>query len=84
MNAKARVQEVNRIRSDIGAALRTEQGRIPQSLLTLLKDLEIRVRDQERERLFAEVNERIAELLRAAGRPNAHASSPAAACSSGR
>jgi hypothetical protein len=77
-----RFREVARIRRDIGAALSDEQERPPQSLLTLLKDLGTRVRDRERERLFAEVDTRIAEMVRAAGRPTTHARSSPAACPS--
>jgi hypothetical protein len=36
--------------------------------VALLKDLEIRVRDAECEKAFAEVEARVAELLRATGR----------------
>jgi hypothetical protein len=55
--------------SGIAAALRTTGGvdeRTPASLVGMLADLERRVRDGERERLYAEVERRIDELLRAA------------------
>jgi hypothetical protein len=68
MKARTNVPELDRIRRDIGTRLRIEHGvaeRPPQSLMVLLKELEIRVRDGERERLFAEVDVRIAELIRA-------------------
>jgi hypothetical protein len=71
MNAKSRVHELDRIRRDIGSSLRTEHDvsqAAPQSLVALLKELETRVRDAESERLFAEVDARAGELMRAAGR----------------
>jgi hypothetical protein len=40
----------------------------PESLTALLRDLKARILDAERDRLFAEVDVRIAELIRAAGR----------------
>jgi hypothetical protein len=71
MNARPNTRELDRIRSAVGSALRAEDKvaePAPQSLIALLKDLETRVRDAERERAFAEVEGRLAELLRAAGR----------------
>jgi hypothetical protein len=53
--------------SGIAAALRKTGGadqRTLASLLAMLTDLERRVRDGERERLYAEVDRRIDELLR--------------------
>jgi hypothetical protein len=71
MNARSNIHEQERIRRDIGAALRLERDDVaepaPQSLLVLLKDLETRVRDAEGERLLAEVDARVADLLRVAG-----------------
>jgi hypothetical protein len=61
---------LDRINKGIGAALRTEYEvaePAPERLLVLLKDLETQVRDAKRDGLFAEVDMRIAELLRAAG-----------------
>jgi hypothetical protein len=48
----------------------------PQSLIAILKELGTRVRDAEREKVFAEVEARVAELLRVAGRqtPDTHGS----------
>jgi hypothetical protein len=71
MNARLNTRELDRVRSAIGSELRTEHAVVepaPQSLIALLKDLETRVRDAEREKLFAEVEARVAELLRATGR----------------
>jgi hypothetical protein len=70
MNARTSLRELDRIRRDIGAELQIEHrvaDPVPQGLVALLKDLETRVRDAERERHFAEVDARIAELVRAAG-----------------
>jgi hypothetical protein len=57
------------VRRDIAAGLRTA-GSVaepaPAGLLTMLADLERRLRDGERERLYAEVDRRIDELLDAA------------------
>lgn len=41
------------------------QSQMRGSLLTLLKELQSRVHDAEGERLFGEINARIADLLRA-------------------
>ena len=73
MNVRASPHELGRVRKDIGAALRRRERDdgaqpVPESLLVLLKELATRVRDTERERLFAEVDGRIAELLLAVGR----------------
>jgi hypothetical protein len=47
------------------------------SLLALLKELQTRVHDAEGERLFGEINARIAELLRAVGyEPTSSAAQP--------
>jgi hypothetical protein len=57
------------VRRDIGAALRKARAvdePAPAGLLTMLADLERRLRDNERERRFAEVDRRIDELLDAA------------------
>ncbi len=75
MKAKSGMQELERIRRDIGSSLRTGPDAAepaPQSLLALLRELETRVRDNERDRLFAEVDARLAELMRAAGRSLEH------------
>jgi hypothetical protein len=80
MNVRVSIHERDRIRRDIGAALRIEYAAepVPESLLALLKDLETRIRNAERERLFAEVDARIAELVHGAdglpGRPPSSAS----------
>jgi sugar phosphate isomerase/epimerase len=68
MNVRASIHELDRIRRDIGAALRIEYAAEPgpETLLTLLKDLEARIRDVERGRLVAEVDARIAELVHGA------------------
>ncbi len=71
MNAKSNVRELDRIRGDIGCSLRSGHDvaePAPHSLVALLKDLETRVRDAERERLFAAVDATVAELMRAIGR----------------
>jgi hypothetical protein len=77
MNARPSSRELDRIRSAVGSVLRTEHAAAepaPQSLIALLKELETRVRDAEREKVFAKVEARVAELLRATGRQpqNAH------------
>jgi hypothetical protein len=71
MNARSSIRELDRIRSAVGSALRTEYAAVepaPESLIALLNDLANRVRDAEREKIFAEVEVRVMELLRAAGR----------------
>jgi hypothetical protein len=71
MNARPSIPELDRIRRDIGARLRIEHAvtePAPENLIALLKELATRVRDAKRERLFAEVDAQLAELLRAAGR----------------
>jgi hypothetical protein len=71
MNVSPSIHELNRIRRDIGAQLRVEHDVVappPQNLMALLKELEIHVHDAEGGRLFAEVDARVAELKRAAGR----------------
>jgi hypothetical protein len=71
MNAKSKIRELDRIRKDISSVLRTEHPAAepaPQTLIVLMKNLETRVRDASRERHFAEVDARIAELLHAVGR----------------
>jgi hypothetical protein len=75
MKAKSGMQELERIRRDIGSSLRTGPDAAepaPPSLLALLRELETRVRDNERDRLFAEVDARLAELMRPAGRSLEH------------
>jgi hypothetical protein len=79
MNVRLNTRELDRMRGAIASELRTENEVAeppPQSLSALLKELEIRVRDAEREKVFAEVEARVAELLRVAGRqpPDAHSS----------
>jgi hypothetical protein len=59
------------IRTTLGEALRRQHDLrepTPPGLLELLARLDTHVRDAQRERLFAEVEQGIAELLRAAGR----------------
>jgi hypothetical protein len=71
MNARPSIHELDRIRRDIGARLRIEHAvtePTPESLIALLKELETSIRDAKREKLFAEVDARLAELLHAAGR----------------
>jgi hypothetical protein len=71
MNVRASVNELDRIRRDIGVALKGEHEATepaPPSLMALLSKLEALVRDIEGERLFARVDSRIAELICAAGR----------------
>jgi hypothetical protein len=69
VNDRPQIQELDRIRRDIGVRLRTEYAvdPAPQSLVALLKELEIRVRHGELDRRFAEVDQRVAELLHAVG-----------------
>jgi hypothetical protein len=79
MNARPSIPELDRIRRDIGARLRIEHAvtePAPESLIARLKELATRVRDAKREKLFAEVDAQVAEVLRAAGRQPraAHAS----------
>jgi hypothetical protein len=71
MNARPNTRELDRIRSAVGSALRAANevaAPAPQSLIALLKELETRVRAAERERAFAAVELRVAELLSAVGR----------------
>jgi hypothetical protein len=70
MNARTNLPELDRIRRDIGARLRIEYevAEPPPLLVALLKELEIHEHDVEGQRLFAQVEARVAELLRAAGR----------------
>jgi hypothetical protein len=71
MNARTGFPELHRIRRDIGARLRIEHEIVeppPRLLIALLKELEIHEHDVEGQRLFARVEARVAELLRAAGR----------------
>jgi hypothetical protein len=71
MNARTNFRELDRIRKDIGARLRIEHEVAeppPQLLVALLKELEIHEHDVEGQRLFAQVEARADELLRAAGR----------------
>ena len=71
MNARPNTREMDHIRSAVGSALRAEHEvsePAPHSLIALLKELETRVRAAERERAFAEVECRVAELLCAVGR----------------
>jgi hypothetical protein len=71
MNARTNLPELDRICRDIGARLRIDYEVAeppPQLLMALLKKLEMHVHDAEGGRLFAEVDVRVAELLRAAGR----------------
>jgi hypothetical protein len=68
MKARPSIRQLDRIRDAAGSALRTEYAApepSPPSLIAVLKDLETRVRDAEREKVFAEVEPRVAELLRA-------------------
>ena len=72
MNARTSLPELDRIRRDIGARLRIDYEVAeppPRLLMALLKELETREHDLEGQRLFAQVEARAAELLRAAGRP---------------
>ena len=71
MNVRPTIHEQSRIRRDIGAHLRIEPAVLEppsQLLMALLKELEIHEHGVEGRRLFAEVESRAAELLRAAGR----------------
>jgi hypothetical protein len=71
MNARTSLPELHGIRRDIGVRLRIDYEVAeapPQRLMALLKELEIHFHDAEGGRLFAEVDVRVAELLRAAGR----------------
>jgi hypothetical protein len=71
MNARPTGHELYRIRRNIGSALRVEhevKSSAPESLVALLRELQTRILDAERERLIAEVDARVEELLRAAAR----------------
>jgi hypothetical protein len=75
VNAKSSVQELDRIRRDIGSSLRTTHEiaeAAPQSLMAMLRDIETRIHEAERQRLFAEVDARIAELMRATAESQEH------------
>jgi hypothetical protein len=79
MNVRESPRELNRVRNDVAAALlRLEHERdaqpAPESLMILLKQLANRVRDAEREKAFARVDARIAELMEAAGNRQCHPS----------
>jgi hypothetical protein len=72
--------ELDRIRRDIGARLRIEHAvtePAPESPIAHLKELATRVHDATREKLIAEVDAQVAELLRAAGRQPQDAHRPA-------
>jgi hypothetical protein len=59
------------VRAGIAASLGTMpdvEEPAPQSLMAALADLERRLRDAERDRLYAEVDRRVVELLRLARR----------------
>jgi hypothetical protein len=65
MNARPSIRELDRICRDIGARLRIDYEVAeapPQLLMALLKELEIHFHDAEGERLFGEVDARVAEL----------------------
>ena len=64
------VNELDRIRRDIGSSLQSFDVAepAPPSLIALLRELEMRVREAERDRVFGAVHASIAEMLRAAGR----------------
>jgi hypothetical protein len=76
MNARTSLPELDRIRRDIGARLRINYEVVaeppPRLLMALLKKLEIHVHEAQGERLFAEVDARVAELKRAAFRAGDH------------
>jgi hypothetical protein len=75
MNVRPSIHELDRIRRDIGARLRIEPEVAeppPRLLMALLKKLEIHVHEAQGERLFAEVDARVAELKRAAFRAGGH------------
>jgi hypothetical protein len=80
MNVRASPHDFDRIRSTIGAALRVEHDRVaepaPQSLMDLLRQLEIHARDAQREKVFADVDAAVAVLVRAAGREPKIATKP--------
>jgi hypothetical protein len=71
LNARATNRELSFILKGSGATLRLEhevKGPPPDSLVALLKNIEMRVVEAERERLIVKVNAQVDELLRAAGR----------------
>jgi hypothetical protein len=75
MNARTSLPALDRIRRDIGARLRIDYEVAeppPRLLMALLKKLEIHVHEAQSERLFAEVDARVAELKRAAFRAGGH------------
>jgi hypothetical protein len=80
MNVRASLHDFDRIRSTIGAALRVEHDTpvepAPQSLIDLLRQLEIHVRDVQYEKVFADVDAAVAVLVRAAGREPKLATKP--------
>ena len=80
MNVRASPNDLDRIRSTIGAALRVEHDSVaelaPQSLMDLLRQLEIHARDAQREKVFADVDAAVAVLVRAAGREPRIATKP--------
>jgi hypothetical protein len=78
MNVRPNIHELDRIRRDVGAQLRIEHEvtePAPESLIALLRDLQSRILNAEREKVFAEVESRVEELLCAVGRkPRSRAS----------
>jgi hypothetical protein len=80
MNVRASPHDLDHIRGTIGAALRVEHDRVaepaPQSLMGLLRQLEIHARDAQREKVFADVDAAVAVLVRATGREPKIATKP--------
>jgi hypothetical protein len=69
MNARAANKELNYVREGIGAALRLEnevKEPPPDGLGALLKDLQIRLVEADRERLIARVEDQVEAVLRVA------------------
>jgi hypothetical protein len=71
MNGRAHPKELNRVRRDLAAAFRLERDAVsepaPEGFHALLRHLETRVREVECEKAFAQVDARLADLMRAVG-----------------
>jgi hypothetical protein len=65
------LSELERVRRELAEAFRLERDTFvepPQGFHSLLKHLEMRMRDVQREKAFAQVDASIAKLMQAVGR----------------
>ena len=74
MNLRARPRELDRIRRDLAEAFRIERDAVseatPEGFHTLLKHLETRVHEVEREKAFSQVGAPLADQMRAVAEPD--------------